>query len=97
MQEDFNVKIEPFTANYNSLQEMNVTSPSHYSRLNPQTIQRMQDVLTPEEFQGFCRGNIIKYAERMRHKDDPSHEAAKIENYSKWLHQSLVGQKVTVE
>lgn len=68
----------------------------HYSRLVPQTIQRMQDVLTPEEFQGFCRGNIIKYAERMRHKDEPEKEAVKIIDYAKWLLQSLRNEKVSV-
>ena len=72
------------------------TSPAHYARLNPQTIQRLQDVLTPEEFQGFCRGNIIKYAERMRHKDDPVKEAKKICDYSNWLYQSLKGEKITL-
>lgn len=70
------------------------TSPSHYSRLQPQTIQRLQEVLTPEEFQGFCRGNILKYAERMRYKDEPVKEAKKIVDYANWLYQSLNGEKV---
>lgn len=70
---------------------------SHYARLTPQTIQRMQDVLSPEEFQGFCRGNIIKYAERMRYKDEPSKEAAKIEDYARWLKESLSGEKVSLK
>lgn len=73
------------------------SSPSHYARLTPQTIQRLQDVLTPEEFQGFCRGNVMKYAERMRYKDEPVKEAKKIVDYAKWLHQSLKGEKITID
>ena len=60
------------------------------------TIQRLQNVLTPEEFQGFCRGNVIKYCERMRHKDDPVNESAKIIKYAQWLNQSLKGEKIKV-
>ena len=73
------------------------SSPSHYSRLTPQTIQRLQDVLSDEEFQGFCRGNVIKYAERMRYKDEPVKEAKKIVDYAKWLYQSLKGEKITID
>ena len=82
--------------NFSFTSEKKSNSPSHYSRLVPQTIQRMQDVLTPEEFQGFCRGNIIKYAERMRYKDDPEKEATKIVDYSKWLLQSLRNERVSI-
>lgn len=73
-----------------------VSSPKYYSRFSPQTIQCMQDVLTPEEFQGFCRGNIMKYCERMRHKDNPINESAKIIKYAELLNQSLKGEKVSV-
>ena len=68
----------------------------HYAQFKPQTIQRLQDVMTSEEFQGFCRGNIIKYAERMRSKEDPLKNATKIWDYAFWLIESLQNNKVTV-
>lgn len=69
---------------------------THYSYLSPQTIQRMQDVLTPEEFQGFCLGNIMKYAERFHKKDSPRENARKILDYSCWLLESINDKKITV-
>lgn len=70
---------------------------SHYARLGTQTIQRMQKVLSPEGFQGAMRFNIEKYNERFGHKDDKLKEAKKIQDYSKWLVESLEGKQITVE
>lgn len=71
-------------------------SPEHYARLTPQTIQRLQNLLTPEEFQGFCRGNCLKYLERYAHKDSKLQDAKKAAVYCNWLVESLEGKKVTV-
>ena len=68
---------------------------AHYKRLSPETIQRAQDVLTPEQFQGFCIGNMMKYIERFGHKDDPLKEALKISDYAGYLVKSLEGRRVT--
>ena len=48
--------------------------------------------MTPEEFQGYCKGNIIKYACRCGRKDDPLKEALKIVDYANWLVLSLQGK-----
>jgi hypothetical protein len=40
----------------------------------------MQDVLTPAEFRGFLKGNIIKYAMRQGKKDG-SDDAGKAKHY----------------
>ena len=100
--EKLNAESDPMSNDYGGVimlsdTDISNSSPSHYSRLTPQTIQRLQDVLSPEEFQGFCRGNVIKYAERMRYKDEPSKEAKKIIDYAKWLYQSLKGEKITID
>ena len=68
----------------------------HYAQFTPQTIERMQAVMSPEEFQGFCRGNILKYNERLRSKDQPLSNAIKILDYSYWLVESLMGKNITV-
>ena len=39
-------------------------NPSHYKRLPKETIERIQDNLTPEEFKGYLKGNILKYLDR---------------------------------
>ena len=103
--EKFDTGLESRVTSYNDIIlvdsdtsiDVSTSAPSHYSRLTPQTIQRLQDVLSDEEFQGFCRGNVIKYAERMRYKDEPSKEAKKIIDYAKWLYQSLKGEKITID
>jgi len=64
---------------------------SHYNtRIQP--IETMQANMTPEEFQGFCKGNIIKYACRCGKKDAPLKEAEKILRYAEWLVLSLKGE-----
>ena len=42
---------------------------SHYKDMGVQPWDVMQSVLTPEEFRGFLKGNIIKYAMRQGRKD----------------------------
>ena len=52
--------------------------------------------MTPAAFQGFLRGNIIKYAARLGKKDDPIKESAKLLQYAIWLHQSVGGEEVKI-
>lgn len=54
-----------------------------------QPIETMQSNMTYEEFIGFLKGNIIKYACRLGKKDDAKKEAAKIRRYSEWLEQAV--------
>jgi hypothetical protein len=44
---------------------------NHYVDMNPQPWEVMEAMLTPEEFQGFLKGNMIKYAMRQGKKDSP--------------------------
>ena len=67
----------------------------HYKRLSPETIQRAQDVLTPEQFQGAMLYTMMRYIERFGHKDDPLKEALKISDYAGYLVKSLEGRRVT--
>ncbi len=41
-----------------------VTHPSHYTDGKIECIDYIEDKLTPAEFQGFCKGNAIKYISR---------------------------------
>lgn len=58
---------------------------SHYKDMPVQPWTVMQAVLTPEEFRGFLKGNIIKYAMRQGRKD--SDDAGKALHYKQKLEQ----------
>ena len=45
----------------------NVNHPDHYQG-SIECITAIRAALTPEEFRGFCKGNVIKYAWRERNK-----------------------------
>lgn len=59
-----------------------------------QPIEVMQEHMTPEEFIGFLKGNIIKYTCRMGKKDSPDKEATKIHRYAEWLEKAAKGEKI---
>lgn len=46
----------------------NVNNPPHYTQGTIECIEAIEAALTPEEFQGFCKGNALKYIWRERHK-----------------------------
>lgn len=41
-----------------------VHSPTHYTQGEIETIDYIKDTLTPEEFKGYIKGNVIKYISR---------------------------------
>lgn len=47
----------------------NVNHPAHYTSTKIETIEIIQDKLTPEAFEGFCIGNVLKYLTRYRQKN----------------------------
>lgn len=61
-----------------------------------QPLEIMQATMTPEEFQGFLKGNIIKYGYRAGHKAGESAEKDKVKfnRYSEWLTQVRSGQVI---
>lgn len=47
----------------------NVYEPEHYqSESGIECIEAIRAALTPEEFRGYCKGNVIKYVWRERKK-----------------------------
>jgi hypothetical protein len=48
--------------------EANVNSPRHYTMGGIECIEAIQAALTAEEFRGYCKGNVLKYVWRERHK-----------------------------
>lgn len=56
---------------------------SHYKDMAVQPWAVMESILTHEEFVGFLKGNIIKYAMRQGRKD--SDDAGKLKHYQQKL------------
>lgn len=50
---------------------------THYKEMGVEPWTVMQSVLTEEEFIGFLKGNIIKYAMRQGRKESPDAEKCK--------------------
>ena len=46
-----------------------VNHPSHYTDGNIDCIDYIQDKLTNDEFQGYCKGNALKYISRAGKKN----------------------------
>ncbi len=61
---------------------------SHYRDMQMQPWDVMQAVLTPEEFRGFLKGNVIKYAMRQGKKEGTD-DAGKAQHYAQKLAEVL--------
>jgi len=63
-----------------------VNHPDHYKSGGIETIDYLQAKLSPEEFAGFCRGNMLKYISRVGLKDDAAQDMRKALWYGqRWL------------
>jgi hypothetical protein len=52
--------------------------------MGTEVIDLIHDYLTPEEFRGYCKGNILKYRLRAGHKGDATEDIAKAKQYERW-------------
>lgn len=59
---------------------------SHYSVGGIECIDYIKAKLSPDEFRGYLKGNILKYGSRNK---DPKRDAEKLNFYSKWLCEHL--------
>lgn len=50
------------------IQDM-VSHPGHYTSGKIEVIDIIEDQLTPEEYRGYIKGQVIKYITRERHKN----------------------------
>lgn len=47
-----------------------VNKPVHYNNGNVECIEAIRAASTKEEFEGYLRGNVLKYIWRYRYKDN---------------------------
>jgi hypothetical protein len=69
-----------------------VNHPAHYTHGGIETIDFIQAKLTPEEFRGYLKGNILKYGSRIGHKDNDMQDAGKLAWYTNKL-RTVLGTK----
>lgn len=65
-----------------------VNSPSHYTSGSIECIDAIKEALTEEEYRGYCKGNVMKYTWRERHKGG-TESLRKAE----WYLKQLVGEE----
>lgn len=70
-----------------------VNHPSHYTFGDIEVIDYIRDKLSPEEFRGYCEGNVLKYVSRWRHKGGIE-DLKKAQVYLNWMIESA--EKTTV-
>ena len=46
-----------------------VNQPPHYNHAGIECIEAIEAALTPDEFRGYCKGNMIKYTWREQCKN----------------------------
>ena len=69
-----------------------VNHPYHYTFGEIEVIDYIRDKMTPDEFQGYCMGNILKYVSRHKHKNGVE-DLKKAQVYLGWLIESEEGAK----
>jgi hypothetical protein len=62
-----------------------VNHPPHYTQGGIECIEAIQAALTPDEFRGYCKGQVIKYIWRAEHKGNPAQDMRKANWYMQWL------------
>ncbi len=67
---------------------------AHYDRGTIQPIEFMEGSFTPEAYQGYLSGNVIKYVSRYRYKGTPEADLIKAQVYLGWLLEAVRKQPV---
>lgn len=74
-----------------------VNSPAHYKEGGIESIDVLKSKLTPEEFKGFLKGNVIKYSLRANFKGSHNIDMMKAEWYLKKLNSILLTEEGEVK
>lgn len=64
---------------------MSKTNNDYYDVGGITVIDYIKAKLTPEEYKGFLKGNIIKYVSRSEYKENESADLKKAQDYLSWL------------
>ncbi len=77
-----------------TLTSKTITSPAHYKVCEGlDVVDMIRAVLTPEQFSGYCLGNVIKYRMRAGKKTmSPMEDLGKAHVYEEWLRELEGGE-----
>ena len=74
---------------YTQVPDDPVNSPSHYNSKGVEAIDAIEASMSDEEFQGYCKGNAMKYMWRYNYKGKPVEDLKKAQWYLNQLIASL--------
>ena len=84
---------EPNSRIYTTVTD-SVNHPAHYNVGGTETIDVIRAVLTPEEYRGYLKGNVLEYRERALYKHEtPDEDHAKAKVYWELL-QEAEGERI---
>lgn len=87
--------LEEFSPKGAPNEEPEVIHPSQYNQMEGlETIEYIRAVLSPEEFRGFLKGNIMKYRDRAPYKGNPTSDYSKAVVYYDWLEPTRAATKL---
>ena len=66
-------------------EDLMVDSPPHYTVGGYEALDVIKAKLTPEEYRGYCKGNILKYVMRANYKGAHDIDCSKAEYYAREL------------
>lgn len=72
----------------------NVNNPRHYTVGGYESLDVLRAKLSPEEYRGFCKGNILKYIMRANYKGHHDQDCDKALFYAKELSNALESKRV---
>ncbi len=64
-----------------------VNHPSHYTQGGIECIKAIEASMTPKQFQGYCKGNVMKYIWRSENKNGIE-DLKKAQVYLGWMIES---------
>lgn len=74
-----------------------VNHPMHYKVGGYEAIDVIKAKLTPEEYRGYCKGNVLKYLMRANYKEHHDQDVQKAHWYMKELDDALEVREINSE
>jgi hypothetical protein len=74
-----------------------VNRPRHYNTGSIECIEAIKASMSPLEFKGYLKGNILKYLWRYNYKGKPTEDVAKANWYLNKLHEELANEPTEVD
>lgn len=74
------------------MKQDNVNHPKHYTSNGIECIEAIKASMTTQQFNGYLKGNIIKYLWRFELKNNPTEDLEKTQWYLNRLIQEMKGE-----